>query len=86
VPKTWTFLERLGTKKVRKHKTFPLIARQGGELVSPPQGPLVTPHSGRHYRPNGTDRLTLVQAGNLMEAVAFASEIGLPLRAHLTVR
>jgi len=32
-----------------------------------------------------TDRLTLAQADNLAEAVAFADGIGLSLRAHLTV-
>jgi hypothetical protein len=50
VPKTWTFLERLGTKKVWKHKTFPLIARQGVTGFAP-SGALGNPHSGRHYRP-----------------------------------
>ncbi len=39
---------------------------------------------GSRYRINGTDRLTMAQADNLTEAVMFADQAGLMLRAHLT--
>ena len=50
-----------------------------------PFRPIGNTLSGRRYRLNGTDRITSAQAADLLEAVAFAMEIGLPLRAHVTV-
>src|SRR5262245_1026544 len=84
--KTWTLSERPVTKKAENHKAFLIIGAVGGVTASfGPSGPTGNPFSGRRYRLNGTDRITSAQAGDLLEAVAFATEIGLPLRAHVTV-
>ena len=40
------------------------------------------PREGRR----ASERITLRQATNLMEAVAFAREIGTPLNAHATIQ
>ena len=39
----------------------------------------------RQYRCGGTKYVTQAQASNIVEAVAFAKSIGLPLVAHLTI-
>jgi hypothetical protein len=44
------------------------------------------PHSPRrHYRAGGTKFITLLQATNIIEAIAFSKLIGLPLVAHATI-
>jgi hypothetical protein len=69
------------------HPKLPAWLRggEGGTASFAPLGASDSPFTSKCYRPNGTDRLTLAQADNLFEAVAFASQIGLHLRAHLTV-
>ena len=63
----------------------PNLGSRGITASFGPLGPTGNPFRGRRYRLNGTDRITSAQAGDLLEAVAFATEIGLPLRAHVTV-
>jgi len=61
--------------------------RSGGGGVSDSFAPLGAPggpHSDRHYRENGSKKLTSAQVNNLTEAVVFADQAGLTLRAHLT--
>lgn len=43
------------------------------------------PIKRQQYRPAGTKHITLLQAANIIDAVGYASEIGLPLVAHLTI-
>ena len=43
------------------------------------------PIKRQQYRPAGTKHITLQQAANVIDAVGYASEIGLPLVAHLTI-
>jgi hypothetical protein len=42
-------------------------------------------YARRRYRVHGTKYITVSQATNIIEAVAFAKLIGLPLVAHLTI-
>ena len=46
---------------------------------------LCTPSQGTSRKHRPTKRITLRQATNLMEALAFAREIGTPLNAHATI-
>lgn len=68
-----------------------LPSGKGFATESAPKPPLysLSPRAGEAgklaYRSRGTRRITLPQAANLMEAVAFARSIGLPLVAHLTI-
>lgn len=46
---------------------------------------LCTPPAISHSKPRATKRISLRQASNLTEAVAFARKIGTPLNAHATI-
>jgi hypothetical protein len=82
-------LDVIGTSRDQESprpQGFPLNQGSRGVTASfSPLGPTGGPSIGRRYRLKGTDRITSAQAGDLLEAVAFATEIGLPLRAHATV-
>jgi len=75
------------TTETQSNSPAPIYRVGGGGVTdsfSPPSPPRGN-SGGKQYRIGGTDRLTLPQADNLAEAVAFADQIGLTLRAHLTV-
>jgi hypothetical protein len=46
---------------------------------------LCPPYETRPSKRQASKRITLRQATNLMEAVAFARDIGMPLNAHATI-
>ena len=86
VTKTSTLSERLVTKKTysRKALRLNLLLISTYLVVCPFPAHRQRKHRGR-YRIQGSKYISTSQAANIVEAVAFAKSIDLPLVAHLTV-